>query len=263
MEFKEKEVVADFLKKCKQFEGLFRPYQDTYLVIDKLTDKDTILLSILIIDNWVAKRGAGDLDALKKLFSYLGRIPANFWANRTLVKNQGLVDEEDGRFFVTMKGLQTLERAAGVIENTSIYIIEGGKNFTAIELFKDIIAKLPKADKLMLMDEYLSYQTLIPFIAVKGRFAVFNIITSNIYEDKKDLEAYIEKFKKETNIEVNIKISHKSHDRILIAGDKCFAIGSSIKDLGNKDTLITDISVIADSIKDLFEDRWAEADTYK
>ncbi len=94
-----------------------------------------------------------------------------------------------------------------------------------------MIAELPKTDKLMLIDEHVSYQTLLSFIAVKGRFSVFNIITSNIPEDKRDFDSYIDRFKKETGAKVNIRISHKSHDKILIADNKCLAMGSSIKDL--------------------------------
>lgn len=263
METEVKIAVPNFIRKHKQFSGLFRQYQDSFLVIDSITDQDVILLSILIVDDWRGKRGSPDLNALKALFSYLGRNIGNFWYNRTRLSKQGLVDESDGNFFITTKGLRVLEQDAGIIENTSVHIIKERENFTAVDLFKNIIIGLPKADRLMLMDEHISHQTLLPFVAIKNRVSFFDIITSNVHEDKKDFYSYIDKFEKETGAKINVKISHKSHDRILIAGDKCLEIGSSIKDLGNKDTIITDISVVGASMKYLFEERWAEAETYK
>lgn len=60
------------------------------------------------------------------------------------------------------------------------------------------------------------------------------------------------------NISIEIKINQKLHDRYLICGEKCWHFGTSIKDLGNKDTIIKEISEVYQSMKELFEVRWEE-----
>ncbi len=263
METKIENMVFSFIKKHKELSGLFRQYQDYYLLIDSITDQDAILLGILIADDWLGKCGSADLTVLKELFSFLGRRIDNFWTNKSNLTKQGLVDEKDSKFFITVKGLKTLENHAGVVKNSSVHIIKAGENFTAVELFKVVVADLPKSDQLMLVDEYISHETLLPFSGIKGKFTTFRIITSNIYEDKDNFKYYLEKFEKQTGIKVVVAISNRSHDRFLIAGDKCLAIGSSIKDIGNKDTLIIDISMVNSSMKELFESRWKDAEKCK
>ena len=65
-------------------------------------------------------------------------------------------------------------------------------------------------------------------------------------------------FEREYGIKVEIRINKKIHDRFIIAGNKCWHIGTSIKDLGNKDTIIKDLSEVCDSLRYLFEERWNE-----
>jgi hypothetical protein len=64
-------------------------------------------------------------------------------------------------------------------------------------------------------------------------------------------------------ISVQIKRDSNIHDRYLICGIKARAIGSSIKDLENKDTLVREISEIASPLTNLFSFRWGEGEDYK
>jgi hypothetical protein len=57
-----------------------------------------------------------------------------------------------------------------------------------------------------------------------------------------------------------IKINKKIHDRFIICGDMCWSIGSSIKDLGNKDTIVREINEVAFSLRHLFLQRWDEGE---
>jgi predicted PolB exonuclease-like 3'-5' exonuclease len=70
---------------------------------------------------------------------------------------------------------------------------------------------------------------------------------------------YKKKFEKETGTKIEIRKNLKIHDRWLICGDKCWSIGSSIKDLGNKDTLIKELDGVTSSLTDLFQLRWDES----
>ena len=83
------------------------------------------------------------------------------------------------------------------------------------------------------------------------------ILTSKIYESDK-LEDYIKRIEKEMKISVKVKINNKIHDRYLICGENSWSIGSSIKDLGNKDTIIRELKEITNSLKTLFLERFNE-----
>jgi len=63
---------------------------------------------------------------------------------------------------------------------------------------------------------------------------------------------------RELNITIEVKVNQKIHDRFIISGKQCWSIGSSIKDLGNKDTTIREISEVVTSMKALFFERWTE-----
>jgi hypothetical protein len=64
---------------------------------------------------------------------------------------------------------------------------------------------------------------------------------------------------KETGIVIEVKVNNKIHDRYLITGDKCWSFGASIKDLGNKDTTIREISEVTESMEEMFLERWKES----
>jgi hypothetical protein len=58
-----------------------------------------------------------------------------------------------------------------------------------------------------------------------------------------------------------VKTNKKIHDRYLISGDRCWSFGTSIKDLGNKDSIIREISEIVYTLRGVFDERWNEAQT--
>lgn len=95
-------------------------------------------------------------------------------------------------------------------------------------------------------------------VNVKGKIKGLKLLTTNIYDSDK-FEDYKKKLSKELGIPIEIKKNQKIHDRFLILGDKCWSIGSSIKDLGNKDATVREISEVASSMKELFTERWNES----
>ncbi len=90
---------------------------------------------------------------------------------------------------------------------------------------------------------------------LNGRVQSLKILTANIFESDK-LKDYQRSFKKETEINVEIKINKKIHERFLICGKKCWSIGSSIKDLGNKDAIIKEVTEVLESLRELFVERF-------
>ena len=109
----------------------------------------------------------------------------------------------------------------------------------------------------MLCDSHISHVTLFPFADVQKKINSLKILAFKIHDDAQ-LKIYVEKFKKEHNISVEIKTSDKVHDRYLLAGENCWSIGASIKDLGNKDTMIREVNDMKHSLTELFKERWNE-----
>jgi hypothetical protein len=240
----------------QEMSGLLRKHYDSIIADDSLTDLDVILISINLIER-VNKKAGARYDDIKKLFVSFGRKEENFKANIFQAKNKVLkIDKEDNITFLS-KGLKRLEKILGQIGKSQVYVVKSGEYFTARKLFEEFLINEIKDKELLLVDPYISPSTLFPFSVLKGRITNIKILTSNIYEDIK-FEEYKKQLEKETNINVEVKDNKDIHDRFLISGEKCWSIGSSIKDLGNKDTMIIEIKGVTNSLRDLFQLRWDE-----
>ncbi|MGQ9719565.1 MAG: hypothetical protein ACUVWK_07005 [Nitrososphaerales archaeon] len=220
---------------------------------DSLSDMDVILLSVYFIEHNNKKAGV-EYDECKQLFTRLGRKEANYKANIYLAKKISLIEVTDTVLNLTIGGLKRIRKMLGQIEKTPVHVIKSGQSFTAIKLLEEI-----KSDEILLCDPYISSITLFPFSILKGKVKSIKILTFNIHDSDKFREYRI-KMEKETGITIGVKVSKKIHDRYLISGDKCWSFGSSIKDLGNKDTTIREISEVTTSVRDLFSERWDESD---
>jgi len=242
----------------KKYSGLVNNYHDRYLVDNALTDIDVFLFTIFVIEE--SNKKAGVLyNNIRDVFSYLGRDEVNLRKHVYYCKKYNLTegDARSGVITLTINGLKKIREVLHQIEKQPVYLIKSGTNFTAIRLFEEFLQTEIKADQLLLFDSYISHLTLFPFAILNGKLKTINILTTKIH-DKEKFDAYVEKMKKEMNIDVKFKINPKIHDRFVIAGNKAWSIGASIKDFGNKDTMIKEISEVYDSMKDLFQERWSE-----
>ncbi|MGB8218369.1 MAG: hypothetical protein WCE94_13805 [Candidatus Methanoperedens sp.] len=237
--------------------GLLRKYNDGFLADDSLSDLNVFLLSLYLIEHKTGKSGASYKD-LKELFVSLGRKEDSFRKNLFGAKKQNLVEEKEEAICFRIDGLKRIEKAVGQTEKTPVYLIKSGGNFTAIKLFEEFLTSEINDIEILLCDPHISSSTLFPFSVLKNKVKAIKILCSNIYDHEKFLE-YKKKFMKEMNIPVETKVNNKIHDRYLICGKKCWSIGTSIKDLGNKDTIIRELDEVENSLKELFTERWNEA----
>jgi hypothetical protein len=141
-----------------------------------------------------------------------------------------------------------------------VYVIKSGQSFTAVKLLEEFLTREIEPGDLLLCDSYVSPSTLFPF-SVLHNVKTIKVLTSNVQNAEKFRE-YLNKMRKETSIVIEVKVSTKIHDRYLITGNKCWCFGASIKDLGNKDTTIREISEVANSMRELFEERWKESSNF-
>jgi hypothetical protein len=242
----------------RELSGLIYKHYDRLLADDSLSDLNVILLSLYLIETKNKKAGA-EYDECKKLFIALGRKEENYRANIHLAKKKWLIEIKDGVLNFTSKGLKEIRTLLGQVEKSPVYVIKSGQSFSAIMLLEQFLDNEIRAEELLLCDPHISAETLFPLNKLKGKVNAVKILASNIYDGDRFKE-YKKRLQKEMNINIEVRISKKIHDRYLISGDRCWSIGASMKDLGNKDTVIKEISEVTDSLKQLFMERWNEAE---
>ena len=113
-----------------------------------------------------------------------------------------------------------------------IFVIYQGKRIEAIHLYQSIFKQAKTS--IVVVDNYLNVNTLL-CLKVCNPVVVVTLISDNLSKDKIE-EQYLEAFKKDTDVEVNLKANkNRFHDRYIIIDDKTLYIsGPSIKDAGNK-----------------------------
>ena len=263
--------VRELLKsgKIPIIKHLFYEYYDRYLIDDTLSDLEVLLTTMHLIETLKQRAGADYYDC-KEVFTFFGRKEDNFRKVIYQAKKQQLIEEKiesEGntkkkQLYFLVKGLKKLQVLLGQIGKLPVYIIKSGEYYSAIKTFEDFLVGETcnsEGKEVFLCDPYISPITIHPFYILKNKITSIKILTSNISEKEK-LEDYIKKFQKECNIVVEVRLSKKIHDRYIIYDEKCWSIGSSIKDLGNKDALIKDISEVVQSLSSLFRERWGEAE---
>ncbi len=236
--------------------GLLHPYHDKFLADESLSDLELILLSIYLVELTNKKAGV-PYEEIKEVFVSMGRKEVNFKANIYNAKKLNLIEEKKEEIYFLINGLKRLEKSIGQIGKSPVHIIKSGQGFTAIKLFEEFLNTEIKDREISLCDPYISASTLYPFSALQNKIKNIKILTSNLYDPAK-FNDYKKKFEKETNIIIEVKVNNKLHDRFLISGEKCWSIGTSIKDLGNKDTMIRELDGVVTSLKELFLERWNE-----
>lgn len=239
--------------------GLLHPYQERLLADDSLRDIDVLMLALYLWENERQKTGA-NYEELKNSFIQFGRKERpNFGVAIHEAKKQNLIDQDERTKDIRFKirGLKNLELIIGLNGKAPVRLIKAGQTFSAIKLFEEFLSTEVDHCPVVLCDSHISPATLFPFSQLK-RDTAMRILSSNLYDQDK-FTSYLEKMKKENHLSIEVRKTFKPHDRYIIAGEKVWSIGTSIKDLGNKDTLIIELAGVTSSLKDLFEQRWNEA----
>jgi hypothetical protein len=238
--------------------GLLPRYHDRTLADNSLSDIEVILLSIYLLELRAGKTGI-EYSQCKKAFVTLGRSEEAFRKRAYECKTKGLIEDKSKDLFLKIKGIKHLRNLFGQLEKSPVHIIKSGENFSAIKLFEEFLHQEMKGDEILLCDSHISHNTLFPFSILKG-IKSLKILTANVYDSDKFKE-YKKKLQKEMGLSIEVKINQKIHDRFVICGKKCWTIGSSIKDLGNKDAILREITEVFTSMKELFSERWDEAES--
>ncbi len=241
--------------------GLFHKNYDRILADDSLSDKDVILIALFLLERKNKRAGVESAEC-KLLFTSLGRkADPNYAVNVHNAKKENLIEQKGSVLFFLGKGLKRLEELLGQVGKKPVYLIKSGQNFTAIKRLEEFLAKEVDSENLLLCDAYVSASTLFPFLVLTPKLKSIKILTMNI-QDHDKFRDYKNRMQRETSIVIEVKVSAKIHDRYLISGDKCWSFGASLKDLGNKDTIIREISEVIGSMKETFSERWNESPNF-
>jgi len=136
-------------------------------------------------------------------------------------------------------------------------LIPAGHEFTGQRLARGVFAGATKS--LDILDPYLGPE-LFERIDDAGVKVKLRILTSG---KSRTSTSYFQAFKGTyPNAELRFLEKKKLHDRfIIIDGTSAYHLGHSIKDLGKKDTHISPVKDVI-SLKELFEERWTEAQAF-
>jgi len=250
-------AIRELLKsELSSISGLFCEYRGRLLASSSLSDVNVLLLS-LHVGGYIEEQYDVSYELTKKLFVHLGRKAENFRKAVYNAKKKGYIEKRDERLRLLVKGVEELQRILGQLHKAPVIIIKSGEYFVAIKKFEEYLASEMQGEELLLCDPYLSPYTLFPFTVLKDKLRRIRILTSNV-QDQEKFKNYKRRLRRELGIEVEVRVNKKLHDRYMIIDDRCWSIGASIKDLGNKDTIIKEVSEVCSSLRQLFEERWNE-----
>ena len=243
-----------------ELSGYLHSYHNRILLDDAVTDINAILLTVYIKE-WRSKEVGVDASIAKDMFASFGRkTDPNFRVNLGNAVKKGLIESKGETLSLSMKGLNEIRRMLGKIQKGSVYVIKSGQNFTAVRLLEEFLDQEISESELDICDSYVSASTLFPLSRLNGRLKVIKLLTFNI-NDKMKFNEYKSKLEKESGAKIDVRLSRRIHDRYLLNGSKCWFLGASIKDVGNKDTIIKEISEMTATVRDMFMERWLEAES--
>lgn len=232
------------------------------LLNDNLTDSKALLISVYMCSN---KNQAAEVpySEVKDLFLGFGRQINNFKVNLHNAKKQNLIyekeDSDSKLLYLTSTGLKSVKDIIGDTLGNRTYVIEAGKVYSGKKLLQEVI-KPDIGNSLKLCDPYIGART-IDFLNIDHKCKI-QILTQTI-ENKGNFQRELNDFKKEfpeISIEVRVYSKNMLHDRYMISDEAVWSIGSSLKDLGNKDTIINKLGEeLKFALEEIFDKRWQES----
>lgn len=254
--FPDKEVV--------HWKKLFSDFHGVQLIDSSLSDAEVLLISVYMQCN-KRKTPAVNTSYIRNTFTDIGRKEDNFSPNLANLKRKDYLrqktENDYNNITFTVEGLkkvkELLEKLQTDIHST---VIESGKVFSAKRILEERIISNIK-NYLKICDPYCGVR-ILDILSEINIPCKISILTQNI-EKEMEFIRELNDFRKEMkNIDIEIRrfSGNKLHDRYMITDTFCWSIGSSLKDLGNKDTIITRLDdSVRQAIDEIFELRWKTA----
>lgn len=241
-------------------------FHDKLLLDNELTDSKAILICIYM-SSYKSKSAEVGYAEVKNRFLEFGRKFNNFKVNLHNLKKQDQVSEkvvgESKNLLLTTTGLKTIKELVGEVEGVKTYLIEAGKQYSGKKLLQQILSN-NIGFFMYICDPYVGSRTL-DFLTMIDKTCKVRILTQTI-ENKNNFERELKDFKKEfpaIDVEVRVFSGKALHDRFIITDNSYWSVGSSLKDLGNKDTIVSKLGdEVKDALLETFENRWQESQPF-
>lgn len=242
---------------------IFYVFHGRLLLDSEISDTDTLLLCIYMLSNKNKTSKVKYQDA-KSLFAALGRNEDNFRKFVHYLRKKGMIDrlEENSDVYLSLKfdGLKRVKMLLGEEVGIRTWFIQAGKVYSGKRFFEEeVISKLDGEVKIC--DPYCGVGTLDILAGITEGVKIY--LLTQVIEDKEKFKRYLTHLTKEKpNIKIEVRIHSKSklHDRYILCKDQCWSVGHSLKDLGKKDTIITQLGEeVINALHLAFNVRWKEA----
>lgn len=232
-------------------------------ILSGFSDEDTVVMAAYfyeLIDTYRIK-GSRWSDT-RQIYQLIGGSTENYLKMCEAARDKGYVNLEansPGKIYPSLSSQNGADRVyelLGKFTQQDMRIIKAGEKYTAKGKFEAFVESIVlPSGKIMLVDSYVSPNTLIYLTSIFNKARELRILTYNVSDEKKMVEE-IKNFEAQGNLKVELKKGREIHDRFIVSEKGIWTIGSSIKDLGNKDSIISEVSSIRSSLKELFEERW-------
>ena len=256
--------IADFIPKdeIESWRKIIFEFHDKLMMDNSLTDSKALLVCCYMT-SYKNKSAEVSYYEVKDLFLSFGRQLNNFSVNLHNAKKLGFITEKEEKesklLSLTTSGLKTVKDVIGDTLGNRTYVIEAGKVFSGKKLLQETM-KPYIGSTLRLCDPYISARTL-DFLNIDHKCKVQ--ILTQVIENKTNFQRELSDFQKEyKDIEVEVRVFSKNnlHDRYMISNDAVWSIGSSLKDLGNKDTIVSRLGdELKFALEEIFEKRWNDS----
>lgn len=254
----------EFVESDKTISNIVKKVGKEY-VADGLTNEEDVLLAIYIT-NLISDPydDSEKLKDIKDVYFRIGGDVSQFTVTLKIAQKNGLIGlkymggDEYLPYLSSLYGYMELQKILGK-QSEDTRIIVAGHNFSGKMNFRDFLKEQMNYPELKLVDPYISSETLYHFTGISPVLKKLTIITNKV-SNLGDFKKSKDEFTKETGVTVDIRKNEKLHDRYLISDNDSWSLGGSIKDIGNKDTIITRISQATTALNELFEIRWNEGE---
>ncbi len=244
-------------------------YINGKLLLEGFTNEEVLVIAAYLWE-FFEKENLGEYSyeamEFQDLYRYLGGDLSEYDEVCFSAKRQGWIGlSESGidkiAYLSASKGIDVLERLLGRESDHEIRVIRAGKPYVAKSKFKQFLETyMIPAERLLLADSYLEPTTLEFLLPLFEKIKSIHILTKQINGDEQKFLQDLEKFRKDGKFHLELRKNSKIHDRYLINETNSWTIGGSIHQLGGKsDVILSDVTIIVESVKQLFKDRWKEA----
>lgn len=125
------------------------------------------------------------------------------------------------------------------------------------EFYKRLHPHFEKAtEEVFIVDSYVDEELFQLYFSQTSPDVKKRILTK---KTQGHFDAVAEKFTKNNDHRVEVRLHPECHDRLLFIDDRCFAVGISIKDAGRKPTYLVEFESM-ENFREPWEELWKEAD---